>query len=79
MLVGLVTDLPDRRLTMKELSAIGLKDRNQRFDALKTHSKEGTRPSLHDVCLFELKGMVDGLTQIVVEQGKKIKALEKKK
>jgi hypothetical protein len=71
--------MPERPLTLDEQFklALELTDEQKRFSALDTLMKEKTnKGTLHDFCLLELKAKLDAQQQIIIEQGREIKALQ---
>jgi hypothetical protein len=69
--------MPERPLRPDELLRF-LQEHNtgKVFMALKQLDNEGTEPSLHDLCLHELQGMVEGNADIIIQQGRQINVLK---
>lgn len=70
--------MPDRMLTVKELFDFVHEEPDKPFSALVVHQNENQKPTLYDLCIYELLAKIDGLAQIVIQQGRKIKELESK-
>lgn len=71
--------MPDRKLTSDELlKFIQEHKTGELFRALEVFMEENTEPSLHDLCISELKATTDALKKILISQGKEIRLLRKK-
>ncbi len=68
--------MPDRELTKRELHRLLTEHASGKlYGALEVFGKENVKPSLHDLVLIGLNAKVDGLAQIIIEQGATIKVI----
>lgn len=67
---------PDRELTDEETKQL-VKERatGTPFSGLEAHAREKTKPTLYDLCILELWAAVQGMEEILVKQGREIRAL----
>lgn len=71
--------MPDRELTESEITKFFNEVRTGKlFNALKAHSEEKTKPSLHDLCISELSAQNAALKEIIIKQGIDIKLIKEK-
>jgi len=69
--------MPDRNLTDEELfKFLNEKKLGKIFKALKVFEEENTQPTLHDLCIIELDARTAAMTEVLIEQGRKIDALK---
>jgi len=70
----------DRRLSAQELLDFKLEKKDHRFDALKIVAKAildgNDEPTLFEVALIELSASLDGHKQILIDLGRRVRALE---
>lgn len=72
--------MPDRELTEEETRKfIEEHDSGELLKALEIIKKEKIKPTLHDLCIIELSASLDGMRQIIIQQGREIERLKKKK
>lgn len=71
---------PDRRLTKTEMRDFIIETRKGKvkFSALTTIMKEGTEPTLHDLCITELIALTSGQQLLLIDQGANIEVLIKR-
>jgi len=71
--------MADRELTEKETWQLlsEQEEKRQVLDALDILKDENAKPSLHDLCILELLARTNTLKEIVISQGREIKALQK--
>lgn len=71
--------MPDRKLTEKELiKFIEEHKTGVPFKALKTHANEGGEPSIYDLCIIELCGILEALTEQLINLGLEVKELNER-
>jgi len=71
--------MPDRRLKPDELfKFVREHETGNLFIALKQLDEEGTEPSLHDLCLGELRATNEAYCNIIISQGRQINVLREK-
>jgi len=70
--------LPDRKLTQDELAKFLQEAKQGKLSYVALHAllEEKTEPSLHDLCIHELHGIVDALKQVIIQQGRDIETLK---
>jgi hypothetical protein len=71
--------MPDRQLTPEELIAFKQESSTGiQFNALKILDEERTKPTLHDLCLIELKASLRAQKNVIIELGREIERLKRK-
>lgn len=69
--------MPDRKLRPDELFKFVREHKTGKLlMALAQLDEEGTEPSLHDLCLLELRGRTEVHADIAIQQGRQINALK---
>jgi|GEM_PF-5589432 len=69
--------MPDRELTEAEIQQFVTEHKTGViFSALDAFGKEEGKPSLHDLCILELQARLDAQVQVLIEQGRELKALK---
>ena len=71
--------MPDRELSQKETRKLKEERRGKlSILALQVLLEENTKPTLHDLCILELYGMVECYKAHIVRQGEEINALKER-